>query len=216
MSELPHAPDADPQQSRTIEFSYDLNAGGHAFFHVERDDCMVTRRRIGFLKDGEEVRCPDAIDLLKSWGIVRESRIVDLPNPKTICMIDRVYMIHDTPMVRDLIRKIDGEHCRQLSARLQELIEEAHQSGYTIKYFSPLRTIEWTEAPADMRAMVVKGDWELLHEFTHWRKVHETLGLITVYIDEGDQHFDTRTHRLVKSPQGHGGPLKIFKRVVRG
>lgn len=155
-SESPKAPDANRDHNRTIGLYYCVEQQAHVAYLDEHIGPGEEKRiRIMRMRDGECVNYTKELELLVSWGAIMVSYPV-----KGIWhglgFGRQEHRLHDTPMVRELLRKMDGDHCDQLAADLKRIIKEAFDAGYTIAKYSPSTDHEWTDLPKDFATRIYK------------------------------------------------------------
>jgi len=135
MTKAPLAPDARWQDERTIKFTYDPCRQGHVALEVTRQQGITVERPIYGWKDGDVVEQSD-IDRLKSWGVRYE---VALYAGKEEIGVFRTwyYMLHDTPMVRELLSRLDRDVPRRLTDDFEALTKRAASLGCVPARFIP-------------------------------------------------------------------------------
>lgn len=121
------APDADRYAARTIKFTYDPCRGGHVALEVTKKEGETVERPIYGWRDGDVVD-EASIEQLKNWGVRCVTRAYAGDEEIGVFPIT-YYMLHDTPMVRALLKKLDTDTARNFAQHINGVIGQAKSLG---------------------------------------------------------------------------------------
>ena len=160
-SPVPKAPDATDEHRRTIEFYYCPNTQAHVAYKLEDGPGdQIIRTRICRVDYRTERHCEEEIALLTSWAAVtvRYVLINGIISTHPFHM-ERQLLLHDTPKVRAVLKKIDSELARNLDRQLGDVLRQVREAGYTLAQFAPLSGSDsvWADLPADTNLRIYKN-----------------------------------------------------------
>lgn len=140
------APDAVDSSPRTLKLRYCPNRQWFAVSIVRVDCDQSSEFVLWGWRDGDDFNQED-IDQLKSWGVRCEVRIDGVVQflPETY------YMLHDTPMVRALLKKLDTETARRLEKQVESVMEQAKSQGLVPAQYMQGANGEVSLTPMDYR-----------------------------------------------------------------
>lgn len=129
----------DGRDEYTITFGYDACVQGHVAWIKEWiSPGKYSLRQLSVLPDGALNRHTIDIALILSWGIKATTKL-DIP----VRFFDQVeYRLPATPMVLNVLKRMDYSQKRELSRRLRELLNEIKEEGFCLQVFDPPDTID--------------------------------------------------------------------------
>jgi hypothetical protein len=140
-SEIKRPPDwrGNGEDEYTITFGYDACYQGHVAWIKEWVEAgKYTLRRLSVLPDGASNRHTKDIELLISWAIKATTRL-DIP----VRFFDNIeYRLPATPLVLNVMKRINYSKQREYSNRLRELLNEIKEEGFCLQVFDPPDTID--------------------------------------------------------------------------
>jgi hypothetical protein len=135
----PAPPDYKECNERNIELSYDpMEQGTVAWIEEWVKPGEKIRRKICWLPDGASVRHERDLKTLMSWA-TRVDVKPDLPEGHPLrksCYYGwSYYPLPDTPMVREILHRIDYSHQRELWEKLRNVLIQIEDAGFYLNVF---------------------------------------------------------------------------------
>lgn len=157
---FPKAPDAEDYNRRTIEFYYSASEQAHVAYRLEDGPGnQIIRTRICRVDDRNAQHCDEEMALLTSWAVVTVRYVLVSGVISTHPFhMERQLLLHDTPKVRAVLKKIDDELARNLDRQLGDVLRQVREAGYTLAQFAPLSGSDsvWADLPADTNLRIYK------------------------------------------------------------